>query len=215
MTPKYFDSDVFISMPIIGIVRGISSDSLNALLPHFIGAGFSCIEITINTEGASGMISRAIKNYGTRLCIGAGTVCSLSDLDSALDAGANFIVTPIVVKEVIKECVRLGIPVFPGAFTPTEIFEAWSLGATMVKVFPASVLAPDYIKSVKAPFPQIKLMPTGGITSKDFSIYRKSGADAFGIGSPLFPDTIINKNEWNSLDVHLKEFKKAWEESIS
>ena len=215
MTPKYFDSNAFSSMPIIGIVRGMRPDSLNALLPHFIGAGFSCIEITMNTHGASEMISTAVKNHGKNLFVGAGTVCSLNDLETALNAGANFIVTPVVVKEVIKECVRLGVPVFPGAFSPTEIFEAWSLGATMVKVFPSSVLGPDYIKSVKAPFPQIKLMPTGGITSKDLSIYRKSGADAFGIGSPLFPDSIINKNEWNNLDVHLKEFKKAWEESIS
>lgn len=215
MTQQYFDSNVFISMPIIGIVRGISPDSLNALLPLFIDSGFSCIEITMNTIGASDMISNAIKKHGTHLCVGAGTVCSLNDLETALHAGANFIVTPLVVKDVIKECVRLGVPVFPGAFSPTEIFEAWSLGATMVKVFPASTFGSDYIRSIKAPFPQIKLMPTGGITSKDLLRYTKSGADAFGIGSPLFPDDMINKNEWNDLGVHLKEFKKAWEESIS
>lgn len=213
MPYKNFDFNAFGSMPIVGIIRNIKAESLASILPHYVEAGFSTIEITMNTPGAGKMIADTITLYGNKLNIGAGTICSLGDLEKALNAGANFIVTPVVVKEVIKECVKLGVPVFPGAFSPTEIYEAWSLGAAMVKVFPASSLGPDFIKSVKAPFPQIKIMPTGGIETKDLSVYRKSGADAFGIGSPLFPNSLINKGEWSKLSDHMKEFKKAWEAS--
>ena len=213
MPYKQFDFGGFESLPIVGILRNIKSESLSSILPHFVEAGFSSIEITMNTPDAGKMIADTISSHGNRLNVGAGTVCSLGDLENALNAGANFIVTPVVVKEVIKECVRLGIPVFPGAFSPTEIYEAWSLGATMVKVFPASSLGPDFIKSVKAPFPHIKIMPTGGIETKDLSVYRKSGADAIGIGGPLFPNSLIEKGEWSKLSDHMKEFKKAWEAS--
>ncbi len=213
MPYKQFDFGVFESLPIVGILRNVKSESLSDILPHFVEAGFSSIEITMNTPDAGKMIADTITKYGNTLNVGAGTVCSLSDLENALNAGANFIVTPVVVKDVINECVRLGIPVFPGAFSPTEIYEAWSLGATMVKVFPASSLGPDFIKSIKAPFPKIKIMPTGGIETKDLSVYRKSGADAFGIGSPLFPNSLIEKAEWSKLSDHMKEFKKAWEAS--
>ena len=213
MPYKEFDFDAFGSMPIVGIIRNIKAESLASMLPHIVEAGFSSIEITMNTHGADKMIADTITKYGNTLNVGAGTVCSLSDLENALNAGANFIVTPVVVKEVIKECVKKSVPVFPGAFSPTEIYEAWSLGATMVKVFPASSLGPDFIKSVKAPFPQIKIMPTGGIETKDLSVYRKSGADAFGIGSPLFPNSLIDKGEWSKLSDHMKDFKKAWEGS--
>ena len=210
---KQFDFDAFGSMPIVGIIRNIKAESLANIMPQFVEAGFSSIEITMNTPDASKMIADTITSYGNALNVGAGTVCSLSDLENALNAGANFIVTPVVVKDVIKECVKLGVPIFPGAFSPSEIYEAWSLGATMVKVFPASTLGADYIKSVKAPFPQIKIMPTGGIETKDLALYRKSGADAFGIGSPLFPTSLIDKGEWSKLSDHMKEFKKAWEAS--
>jgi 2-dehydro-3-deoxyphosphogluconate aldolase/(4S)-4-hydroxy-2-oxoglutarate aldolase len=211
MVYKQFDHNAFMPMPIIGIIRGISHASLSCILPEFVNAGFSSIEITMNTHGATEMIKDAIKTHGEHLNVGAGTVCSMEDLNEALRAGANFIVTPVVIKEVIKECIKLGVPIFPGAFSPTEIYEAWSLGATMVKIFPASSLGPDFIKSVKAPFPNIKIMPTGGIETKDFPIYKKSGADAFGIGSPLFPNSLIEKGEWSKLSDHMKEFKKAWE----
>jgi 2-dehydro-3-deoxyphosphogluconate aldolase/(4S)-4-hydroxy-2-oxoglutarate aldolase len=165
----------------------------------------------MNTEGAEQMIANAIKHYGNRLNVGAGTVCSVEDLEKAVNAGATFIVTPVMVRAVISKCVEMNIPVFPGAYTPTEIFEAWCMGASLVKVFPASTLGPDFIKSVKAPFPQIKLMPTGGINLNDISGYKKNGADAFGIGSPLFPCDLIEGNRWEQLSDHLKKFKRGWE----
>src|SRR5690606_18081736 len=105
----------------------------------------------------------------------------------ALDAGAQFVVTPITDEEVISACVERDIPIFPGAYTPTEIYKAWSLGASMVKVFPASKLGPDYIKEVLAPLQQIHLMPTGGVGLENMEAFYKAGAKGFGIGSQLIP----------------------------
>lgn len=206
-----FNHSAFATFPVIGIVRGLDYEVLNPILPIYMDSGFSCIEITMNTKNATKQISELVKNYGHQLNIGAGTVCSEDDLSAALNAGANFIVTPMLEKKVIKTCVNNKIPVFPGAFTPTEIFEAWSLGATMVKVFPASSLGPEFIKAIKAPFPHIKLMPTGGIGANDLLNYKLNGADGFGIGSPLFPINLLEQGNLDELAIHFKKFKKAFE----
>jgi 2-dehydro-3-deoxyphosphogluconate aldolase/(4S)-4-hydroxy-2-oxoglutarate aldolase len=180
----------------------------------FVRSGFSNIEVTMNTPGATDMIRRAGETYGNDLNIGAGTVCTLDELHSAVDAGARFIVTPVLVKDVVISAVKMGIPVFPGSFSPTEIYEAWSAGASMVKIFPAAQLGPEYVKAVKAPFPQIKLMPTGGIGGADIPAYQRAGADAFGIGSPLFPGHLLKQKDWAGLSIHLKTFLKNRESGI-
>lgn len=202
----------FEEAPVVGIVRNIKADDFEKILPLYIQSGFSTIEVTMNTVGAESMIRKAKTVYGNSIHVGAGTVCDMMGLQKALDAGADFIVTPIVVKEVIEKCVEIEVPVFPGAFTPTEIFHAWSLGASMVKVFPASQLGPAFISAVKAPFPQIKLMPTGGVGSHDIKPYKVAGADAFGIGSPLFPNKLIASS--NEIDIlnHFKTFMEKWEQ---
>jgi len=152
----------FEEAPVVGIVRNIKADDFEKILPLYIQAGFSTIEVTMNTVGAESMIKKAKAVYGDSIHVGAGTVCDVDGLQKALDAGADFIVTPIVVNDVIEKCVAIDVPIFPGSFTPTEIFHAWSLGASMIKIFPAFQLGPAFIQAVKAPFPQIKLMPTGG-----------------------------------------------------
>jgi len=123
-----------------------------------------------------------------------------------LDAGAQFIVTPIIDEAVIKKCLALKIPIFPGAYTPTEIYRAWSLGATMVKVFPAGKLGPDYIKEVLAPLNQIQLLPTGGISLDNIRAFIKAGAKGFGIGSSLVPKHMVENGEWDALYDHLIKF---------
>jgi 2-dehydro-3-deoxyphosphogluconate aldolase/(4S)-4-hydroxy-2-oxoglutarate aldolase len=202
----------FDKVPIVGIIRNICSDAFERILPLYVSAEFSTIEVTMNTHGAESMIRKAKTMFGDSINIGAGTVCNLIDLQKALDAGADFIVTPIIVTDVIEKCVAVDIPVFPGAFSPTEIYTAWSLGASMVKVFPASHLGPEFIQSVKAPFPHIKLMPTGGVGSDDLKRYKNAGADAFGIGSPLFPAHLINNLNEPNIFNHFKSFMEKWEQ---
>lgn len=207
-----FLMEKFEELPIIGIVRNIKAEDFERILQIYLHAGLTTIEVTMNTNGAESMIKKAKSVFGNKINIGAGTVCNLGDLQKAFDVGADFIVTPIVEKEVIEKCVSTNIPIFPGAFSITEIYNAWSLGATMVKVFPISQLGPSYLKSIKAPFPQIKLMPTGGIGIEDIKSYKEAGASALGIGGPLFPNKIIKS--LNEVDIfnYFKSFKEKWEQ---
>jgi 2-dehydro-3-deoxyphosphogluconate aldolase / (4S)-4-hydroxy-2-oxoglutarate aldolase len=209
MNEHHFSEELFLKVPIVGIVRGLSQEEMDEILPLYVEAGLTTIEITMNTAGAAGMIRSATALYSGKLNIGAGTVCTLQDMENALDAGAQFIVTPIINSDVIKACVARNIPVFPGAYTPTEIYHAWSLGATMVKVYPAAALGPDYIKDVKAPLTQIKLMPTGGVNLDNLNDFRKAGAEGFGIGSQLFDKTLTKQRNWEGLKRHFSSFVKT------
>jgi 2-dehydro-3-deoxyphosphogluconate aldolase / (4S)-4-hydroxy-2-oxoglutarate aldolase len=194
-----FSWDLFDRMPVIGIMRNIATEPAMELANLFQEAGLGTLEITMNSPGATNIISSLSRSMHGKLNIGAGTVCTLKDLDEAIDAGAQFIVTPILNREVIEKCVALGLPIFPGAYTPSEIYTAWSLGATMVKVFPATQLGPTYIKEVLAPLQQVKLMPTGGITLDNFISFFAAGAKAVAIGSSLFPPKLIAAEEWPSI----------------
>src|SRR5205085_9064420 len=151
---------------------------------------------------------------GDGICIGAGTILNLKSLEKALDAGASFIVTPAINTEVIIKCVTHKIPIFPGAYSPTEILHAWELGATMVKVFPAETLGPGYIKAIKAPLPQVKLMPTGGVDLKTLAAYKKAGADGFGVGSPLFDRGRVEAGDWNWIETQCRAFVEAYSSTV-
>jgi 2-dehydro-3-deoxyphosphogluconate aldolase/(4S)-4-hydroxy-2-oxoglutarate aldolase len=201
-----FSEELFLKVPIVGIVRNLSFEEIKGILPAYLAAGLTTIEITMNTEGAGEMIKFAVANYAGKLNIGAGTVCNEQDLDKALEAGAQFIVTPIINPAVIKRCVDKGVPIFPGAFTPTEVYNAWSLGATMVKVFPTTALGAGYIKDLKAPLNQIKLIPTGGVDLNNIISFKKAGADGYGIGSHLFNKELVKAKNWEGLKAHLQEF---------
>lgn len=208
-----FSLQKFEELPIVGIIRNINAEDFERILPLYIQAGLTTLEVTMNTVGAEGMIKKAKTVYGDTIHIGAGTVCNIKDLQKALEAGADFIVTPIVDTNVIEKCVSSNIPIFPGAFSPTEIYTAWSLGASMVKVFPISQLGPGYIQSIKGPFPQIKLMPTGGVGLEDIKSYKEAGASALGIGGPLFPNKILKSLNESDILNYFKSFKEKWEQS--
>jgi len=198
----------FDDIPIVGILRGFSIQQAVNCLTAVERGGLKNVEITMNSPSAAEQIRAASQRGG--LCVGAGTVLDLKGLDSALAAGASFIVTPAINREVIAECVRQKVPIFPGAMTPTEIVAAWELGAIMVKVFPAETLRPKYIRAVKAPLPQIKLMPTGGVDLKTLAEFKKAGADGFGVGSPLFDRGRIEAGDWTWLEAQARAFVTAF-----
>jgi 2-dehydro-3-deoxyphosphogluconate aldolase / (4S)-4-hydroxy-2-oxoglutarate aldolase len=206
MSENKFSWELFQKAPIVGIVRNVSLESVKHILPIFRAAGLTTIEITLNTPGAADIIRYALENEGDGLNIGAGTVCTKEDLDLALEAGAQFIVTPIINKKVIKVCVKKEIPVFPGAFSPTEIYNAWTSGATMVKIYPATSLGPEYIKDLKAPMSQLKLLPTGGVGLENMSDFLNAGANGLGIGGQLFDKKLIQDQNWEALGNHFKQF---------
>lgn len=206
MIKKEFSWPDFLRVPIIGIVRNLSFEVIEKILPVYIASGLTTLEITMNTPAAGEIIRYARDKFAGRLNIGAGTVSNEKDLEKAMDAGSQFIVTPILNLNVIRECVRSGVPVFPGAFTPTEIYQAWENGASMVKVYPATSLGPDYIKDVKAPLNQIKLLPTGGIGLDNMSAFMKAGSDGLGIGGQLFDKQLIKTQNWSALETHFKQY---------
>ena len=201
-----FSWELFDKMPIVGIIRNLTVADINFVLPIYKQAGFTTIEITLNTPEALSVISSLALEYKGELNVGAGTVCTLDDLTDAVNAGANFIVTPIFKAEVVKKCVSMEVPIFPGAFSPTEIYEAWELGASMIKLYPASVVGPAYVSAVLAPLNKVKLMPTGGIHLSNMLAFMKAGATSLGIGSELFDKKIIQKRDSEAMLNHFTLF---------
>lgn len=201
-----FSRELFFQMPLVGIIRGLSKSKIEGILKSAYQAGLTTMEITMNTEGAPAIIRKAVEQYQGKMNIGAGTVCNVSDLEIALTAGAQFIVTPILDEQVIRQCQEREIPVFCGAFTPSEIYRAWSLGADMVKVFPSEFLGPVYIKSVLAPLNEVRVMPTGGVSIDNMEAYWKVGARAFGMGSKLLHKKLIEAEDWAGLQAHFRQF---------
>lgn len=206
MGRSIFSWELFDKMPVVGIIRNLTVADINFVLPIYKQAGFTTIEITLNTPEALSVISSLALEYKGELNVGAGTVCTIDDLTAAITAGANFIVTPIFKAEVVKKCVSMEVPIFPGAFSPTEIYEAWELGASMVKLYPASVVGSEYISAVLAPLNKIKLMPTGGIHLSNMLAFMKAGATSLGIGSELFDKKIIQKRDSEAMLNHFTLF---------
>ncbi|HZN58202.1 MAG TPA: bifunctional 4-hydroxy-2-oxoglutarate aldolase/2-dehydro-3-deoxy-phosphogluconate aldolase [Planctomycetota bacterium] len=209
-----FSWQAFNELPVIGILRGFTAEEVDPILTALARGGLKNVEITMNSEGAEDQIRLARRVAGGQMNVGAGTVCGLADLQRALEAGAEFIVAPVVVPEVIQKCREASVPIIPGAFTPTEIHRAWELGADLVKVFPADVLGPAYIQSVKAPLPSVKLLPTGGITVESLAKYRRAGADGFGVGSPLVPRTRVVARDWAWIEAEARRFGEAYREAV-
>jgi len=197
-----FSWERFKKVPIIGILRGLDPDVTQKIAKTCLDAGFFTLEVTMNTSGAETIISK-LRNEFPEMNIGAGTVCTMEDLEAALNAGSQFIVTPIIDEGIIKRAVALDIPIFPGAFTPTEIHRAWSLGATAVKVFPATQLGPKYIKDVLAPLNEIKLIPTGGVSKETIKSFFEAGAFGVGMGSSLLDNDLIKHSDYEVLKSHL------------
>lgn len=184
----------FEQLPIMGILRGGDYDVIAPLVETVVGAGLETLEIAMNTPNAAAMIRRVREVAGTRLVVGAGTVMDLALLDEALEAGARFIVMPTVVDEVVGRCRELDIPVFPGALTPQEIHRAWRAGATMVKLFPAKVFGPEYLREIGGPFPHIKLLACGGVSVDNLAVFFSCGASAVAFGSSVFrPEWLANR----------------------
>jgi len=203
-----FKADKFDEMPVIGILRNVPLPDIEAILPFYIKAGFTNLEVTMNSNGAEETIRHLSENYPS-LNIGAGTVCDKNDLNRAVKAGASLIVTPVVDEKVIKKCVKWGIPIFPGAFSPLEIYSASKYGATGVKVFPANHLGPSYIKDVLAPFQHLKLYPTGGVNLENISAYFKAGAKGLGMGGTLFLASLLETKDYENLGLHFEKVAMA------
>lgn len=180
------DANRFRQLPVLGILRGGALDQVEPLVECVTAAGLESFEVTLNTPGALAMIERLRRVAGDRLMVGAGTVLERDQVRRARDAGATFIVSPTYVPEVVDACVASGTPVFPGAFTPTEIHAAWRAGATMVKLFPAKAVGPAYIREVRGPFADIEILACGGVSAANVAEFFAAGAAAVAFGGSVF-----------------------------
>jgi 2-dehydro-3-deoxyphosphogluconate aldolase / (4S)-4-hydroxy-2-oxoglutarate aldolase len=180
---------------IIAIMRAASSGQLIAAADAIRQGGVRAIEVTMTTPGALGVIAEASHKYGNEVLFGAGTVLDAETARAAILAGAGFVVAPSLDLAVIALCHRYSIPVMPGCYTPTEIVTAWQAGADMIKLFPAEIGGPAFVKALMAPLPQIELVPVGGVDLHTAADFIKSGAAALGVGSSLVNQKLLDNGD--------------------
>lgn len=197
------------SRGIIAVIRLNSADKLSAIIDALITGGINALEITMTTPNAVEIIRETAGRVGEQFLIGAGTVLSCADAEAVIRAGAAFVVSPVSNPNLIKTCHAHDVPCFPGAFSPTEILQAWDAGADVVKVFPATALGPKYFKDIHGPLPQIKLTPTGGVCLDNAAEFIRSGAVFLGVGTSLLDKELIVRSDWEGLSKRARAFVTA------
>ena len=173
---------------VVAVARSLTADTVRAAADGLLRGGVRALEITLNDpeDRALSTLRVAARHAGGNdLDIGAGTVLTIEAAERAVDAGATFLVSPHTEPSLVEWAASRGIPCFPGAFTPTEILAAWRAGAAAVKLFPASVAGPAFVREFRGPFPHIPLLPTGGVTAETAPDFIRAGALAVGLGSWL------------------------------
>ena len=195
---------------IIPIIRASSADAVVPVAEALLHAGLPVVEITLTVPNAIDAIGAVAKRFAGKLLVGAGTVTDAETARRAVEAGAEFIVTPCLVPEVIEAAQRADVAVLPGALTPTEVFEAFRAGGDMVKVFPAqSVGGAAYLRALRGPFPNIPLVPTGGVTLDNIADMFKAGAAAVGVGTELISQDALNRRDYAAIGAVAKRFLAA------
>jgi 2-dehydro-3-deoxyphosphogluconate aldolase/(4S)-4-hydroxy-2-oxoglutarate aldolase len=195
---------------LVPVVRAASADEALAAVEAIRAGGIAILEITLTVPGAVQIIAELTRRLGDQALIGAGTVLDAETAQRCIDAGAAFIVSPALDLETVALCRRLSVPIFPGALTPTEIVTAWKAGANAIKVFPANAVGgATYLKSLKAPLPQIELLPTGGVSLKTAADFIAAGAFALGVGADLVDLGALRRGDAASITEKAKQYVAA------
>lgn len=184
---------------LVAIIRFDDPVPLVEVVSAIADGGITVIEVTFTVPDASEVLRAAKMRLGSRILLGAGSVLDPETARAALLAGAEFVVAPNLNPEVIRLCHRYDRLVIPGAFTPTEVIAAWEAGADMVKIFPADVLGPKFLRALRGPLPQVKLMPTGGIDLNNAKDYLRAGAACLGVGSQLVDPELVRNRDFEAL----------------
>lgn len=195
---------------IVPVVRATSAEEALAAVEAIRAGGIPILEITLTVPGAVQIIKDLTLRLGDEVLIGAGTVLDSDAARACIDAGARFIVSPSLDIPTIETCIALDVPVFPGALTPTEVVTAWKAGANAVKVFPANAMGgATYLKSLKAPLPQIELIPTGGVSLTNVADFIAAGAMALGVGADLVDLAALRRGDAAAITTKARQYVAA------
>ena len=201
--------DLLASEGLVPVIRAESAAIALRIVEALVEGGIRTLEITMTVPDALGAI-RSVAGIGASVLFGASTVTSRALAEGAIDAGAEFLVTPCVVPDVIAVARARGVAVLPGALTPTEVFTAWSLGGDIIKIFPASNIGgASYLKALKGPFPQIPLCPTGGVNLQTIGDFVKAGASAVGVGGELVSKAAIDSGDFGQITALARQYIAA------
>ena len=204
--PVQTDVSRVIESGIVAILRAKSGELLVEVAEALLAGGVDVLEVTFTVPGAVRVLERVADRLGDRVLLGAGTVLDTETARAAMLAGARFIVSPGVNLDVIRLCRRYDKPVMPGAMTPTEVITAWEAGADIVKIFPADVGGPSYLKAISQPLPQVRLMPTGGVTLQTAAGFLQAGACALGVGGSLVESQAIADGDMDRIQSLARQF---------
>ena len=191
---------------IVAILRGLEYEDNFKVMETLIEAGITNFEVTLNTKGALTIIEEASMKYEKVAYVGAGTVKSKTDALQAIEAGAQFLISPNLSEECIEAALQKKVLIAPGVFSPTEIVKACELGCEIVKLFPAVALGAEYIKQLRGPLQDVKIMAVGGMDLSNMEAYIKAGVNAFGLGSCLVNTKLISEGRYDLLKAHFQEY---------
>jgi 2-dehydro-3-deoxyphosphogluconate aldolase/(4S)-4-hydroxy-2-oxoglutarate aldolase len=202
-----------IASGVVAVIRLDDASQLIRVSEALKAGGVESIEFTMTTPGALDIMSQVAKKFGDAVLLGAGTVLDSETARAAILAGAEFVVGPTLNVDVITVCRRYNKIVVPGTLTPTEILTAWEAGADMIKVFPAGAIGPGYLKDIRGPLPQVKLMPTGGISLENAADFIKAGAVVIGVGGNLVDKKAIKTGRFDLLAERARQFVEVVREA--
>ncbi len=194
---------------LVAIIRLDDPKDIDPVVDALLEGDVRVIEATMTIPGLLEHVSRLIKRVGDDMVFGIGSVLNADMTQQATDAGASFVVSPVMKKEIIETAGRNGVAVAAGAYSPTEIQTAWELGSDVVKVFPADTLGPSYIKGVRAPMPHLKLLPTGGVSVDNVPDWLRAGSFGLGVGSALVDVKAVNAGRFDIIRNNAKALSQA------
>lgn len=184
---------------VVAILRAEHVARADVVVDTLVAHGVRCLELTLTTHGALDVVAALAERLPDDVDLGVGTVLTPEDVHRSADAGARFVVSPAVVPDVVAAAAERGLASYPGALTPTEIWQAWQCGASAVKLFPGGALGPSYLTAIRAPLPDIPLIPTGGIAIDAVRAWLEAGALAVGLGGPLLGDALAGDADLGAL----------------
>jgi 2-dehydro-3-deoxyphosphogluconate aldolase/(4S)-4-hydroxy-2-oxoglutarate aldolase len=194
---------------VVAIIRLTDAAHLRSVADALTDGGVRAIEVTMTVPGAVSHIEELTASLPSQVIVGAGTVLDAETARQVILAGAKFVVGPVFRPAVIEMCHRHDVPVMPGCFTPTEILTAWEAGADVIKVFPATALGPGFFKDIHGPLPQVRLMPTGGVTRENAGDWIKAGAVAIGVGTALVDKKAVTERRFDLIAANARHFTEA------